>query len=155
MEIQRHVRGLLASLYVFEQVYMITKVQACVRRKQAMNTAIIHMVAVIHTQLIFRGAIVRSRQGRTVAAATTVQTAWRCCSGRFNYRLELLNIIIVQSVWRRRIAQKCSPWFGVVGETRQVARDDPECVAVARLHDELLALFGGRFDHAKHCTALE
>jgi hypothetical protein len=34
MEIQRHVRGLLASLYVFEQVYMITMVQACVRRSK-------------------------------------------------------------------------------------------------------------------------
>jgi myosin heavy subunit len=105
MEIQRHVRGLLASLYVFEQVHMITMVQACVRRKQAMDTAMNGMVAVIHIQSIFRGAVVRSRQGRTVAAATKVQTAWRCFSGRFNYQLDLLDIIIVQSVWRRRIAQ--------------------------------------------------
>jgi hypothetical protein len=105
MEIQRHVRGLLASLYVFEQVYMITMVQVCVRRNQAMDMAMNRMVTVIHIQSIFRGAIVRSRQGRTVSAATKVQTAWRCFSGRFNYLLDPLDIIIVQSVWRRRIAQ--------------------------------------------------
>jgi hypothetical protein len=85
--------------------------------------------------------------------ATKVQTAWRSFSGRFNYQLDLLDIIIVQSVWRRRIA-KCSPWFGF-GETRKVGRDDPECVAVVRLRDEFLALFGRRVDNAKHCTALE
>jgi hypothetical protein len=38
--------------------------------------------------------------------------AWRSFFGRFNFELDLLDIIIVQSVWCRRIA-KCSPWFGV------------------------------------------
>jgi hypothetical protein len=89
-ESQRYVRGLLA--------YMITMVQACVRRKQAMDTAMNRMVTVIHIQSIFPGAIVRSRQGRTVSAATKVQTAGRCLSGCFNYQLDLLDIIIVQSV---------------------------------------------------------
>jgi hypothetical protein len=139
MKNQRHVRGLLTSLYVFEQVYMITTVQACVRRKQAMDTAMNRLVTVIHIQSIFRGAMVRTRQARTVAAATKVQTAWRCFSGRFNYQLDLLNIIIVESVWRRRIAQNVHRGLVLV-KARKVSRHDPECAVVVRLHDELLAL---------------
>jgi hypothetical protein len=62
-----------------------------------------------------------------------------------------------------------SLWFSVFGvvaslkmvtvvlcwRNAKVSRDDSECMAVVRLHDDLLALFGRRVDHAKHCTALE
>jgi hypothetical protein len=130
LEIQRHVRGLLVSLYVFKQVHMITMVQACVRRKQARDTAMNRMVTVTHIQSIFPGALVRSRQGRTLAAATKVQTAWRCFSGRFNSQLDLPEDYRSQCLASSHCS-KCLPWFGV-GETRKVGLDDHECVAVAR-----------------------
>jgi hypothetical protein len=116
-----------AFLYVLEQVTMITMVRACVRRMQAMDTAMNRMVTVMHIQSIFRVAFVRSRQGWTVAAATKVQTAWRCFSGRFNLQSECLA--------SSSHCSKCSSWFCVC-ETRKVSLDDPECAVVVRLHDE-------------------
>jgi IQ calmodulin-binding motif len=105
IEIQRHVRGLIASLHVYDDIYKITLAQACVRRKQAMNYAMDRMVAIIEMQSLFRGCLLRMRRDRLAKAVTCVQTAWRAFSGRFNYQLDLLDVIIVQSVWRRKSAR--------------------------------------------------
>lgn len=106
IEIQRHVRGLIASLFVYEQIYKITVAQACVRRKLALDKAMDRMVAIIQIQSVFRGHLVRIRKEQWTRSATQVQTAWRSFSGRFNYQLDLLDIIIVQSIFRRKAAVK-------------------------------------------------
>jgi hypothetical protein len=65
--------------------------------------------------------------------------------------LDLPDIIIIHSVWRRRIAQNA--YRGLV-----LAKRDKSALMIMsawRSHDELLALFGRRVDHAKHCTAIE
>lgn len=105
IEIQRHVRGLIASWYVYDEIYKIKLVQACVRRKLAMEHAMDRMVSIIQIQSISRGFLLRVRQKRLIAAIIRVQAAWRCFTCRFSYQLDILDIIIVQSVWRKKIAQ--------------------------------------------------
>jgi hypothetical protein len=105
IEIQRHVRGLIASWYVYGEIHKIKLVQACVRRRLAMEQAMDRMVSIIQIQSIARGFLVRKRQTRLVTAVTHVQAAWRAFCCRFSYQLDILDIIIVQSVWRKAIAK--------------------------------------------------
>lgn len=105
IEIQRHVRGLIASWYVYDEIYKIKLVQACVRRKLAMERAMDRMVSIIQIQSICRGFLLRMRQKRLITAVTKVQSAWRAFTCRFTYQLDILDIIIMQSVWRKKIAQ--------------------------------------------------
>jgi IQ calmodulin-binding motif len=105
IEIQRHVRGLIASWYVYDEIYKIKLVQACVRRKLAMERAMDRMVSIIQIQSIGRGFLLRMRQKRLITAVTKVQSAWRAFTCRFTYQLDILDIIIMQSVWRKKIAQ--------------------------------------------------
>jgi IQ calmodulin-binding motif len=104
IEIQRHVRGLIASWYVYDELYKITLVQACARRKLAIDHAMDRMVAVIQVQAACRGFLVRHRRNRLISAITCIQTSWRAFSCRFNYQLDLLDVIIVQSIWRKQSA---------------------------------------------------
>jgi hypothetical protein len=104
IEIQRHVRGYLASLNVCEQIYMITLVQACLRRKLAINRAMDRMVSIIQIQACSRGFLTRSLYLRKKKSACKIQALWRGFSSRFNYQLDLLDIIIVQSICRRKLA---------------------------------------------------
>lgn len=105
IEIQRHVRGLLATLDVYEKIYNITIIQTAVRKHLAMNRAMDRMVSIIQIQSIARKFLVRKALAEQRAAATRIQTLYRSFSGRFNFQLDLLDIIIVQSVWRRKQAQ--------------------------------------------------
>jgi hypothetical protein len=104
IEIQRHVRGYLASLSVCEQIYMITLVQACLRRRLAINRAMDRMVSIIQIQACSRGFLTRSLYLRKKESASKIQAIWRGFSSRFSYQLDLLDIIIVQSVFRRKLA---------------------------------------------------
>ncbi len=106
IEIQRHVRGLLATLDVYEKIYNITIIQTAVRKFLAMNKAMDRMVSIIQIQSVARTFLVRKELAVKRAAATKIQTSYRSFIGRFNYQLDLLDIIIIQSVWRRRKAQK-------------------------------------------------
>ncbi|GAX19075.1 hypothetical protein FisN_3Lh009 [Fistulifera solaris] len=106
IEIQRHVRGLLATLDVYEKIYNITLIQTAVRKFLAMNQAMDRMVSIIQIQSVVRTFLVRKELAGKRAAATKIQTSYRSFIGRFNYQLDLLDIIIIQSVWRRRKAQK-------------------------------------------------
>jgi hypothetical protein len=105
IEIQRHVRGLLATLDVYEKIYNITIIQTAVRKFLAMNKAMDRMVSIIQIQSVVRTFLVRRELADKRAAATKIQTSYRSFIGRFNYQLDLLDIIIVQSIWRRRKAQ--------------------------------------------------
>ena len=106
IEIQRVVRGYLATLSVYEDLYNITMVQSLVRRKLAINRATDRMVFAIQLQSLVRGFLVRKHLKKLNDAAVVIQTAGRRFSCQFNYQLDLLDIISVQSVWRRRQAMK-------------------------------------------------
>jgi len=106
IEIQRHARGLLATLDVYEKIYKITMIQSSVRKFLAMNKAMDTMVSIIQIQSVIRMFLARNKFKAKRAAAVKIQTSYRCYSTRFNYQLDLLDIIISQSMWRRKIATR-------------------------------------------------
>ena len=106
IEVQRHVRGYLATMRVYEEIYKVTMVQSFVRMKLAMEEATNRMALVIQLQSVARGFIVRQQLEREHACATAIQANWRCFFTRLTYQFDLLDIIVVQSVWRRKMAIK-------------------------------------------------
>jgi myosin heavy subunit len=104
IEIQRFARGYMATLQVYESIYKITLVQSIARRKLAMDDATDKMAVIIQLQSILRGFMWRRKLEDLSIAALVIQTGWRSFSCRFNYQLDLLDIIIVQSIWRKKIA---------------------------------------------------
>ncbi|GKZ01271.1 hypothetical protein MPSEU_001078100 [Mayamaea pseudoterrestris] len=104
IEIQRFVRGYLATMSVYEDIFRVTIVQSVARRKVAIERATDRMIFIIHSQSLARGFLQRLRMKRMISAATVLQTKWRAFFCQFNYQLDVLDIIIVQSAWRRRSA---------------------------------------------------
>ncbi|KAG7343190.1 IQ calmodulin-binding motif-containing protein [Nitzschia inconspicua] len=103
IQIQRIVRGYLATMHVYEEIYKVTLVQSWVRMKIAMDDAAYRMALVIQVQAVARGFLQRRRLFRQTACATVIQASWRCFYNRLTYQFDLLDIIIVQSLWRRKI----------------------------------------------------
>ena len=102
--IQRYVRGYIATMSVYEEIYKITLVQNFVRMKIAMALAHQRKTMIHKTQAIVRGFILRGRLTKIREKAITIQTTWRSFYYRLVYQFKLLDIIIVQSVWRKRVA---------------------------------------------------
>jgi len=106
IEIQRYIRGYLATIRVYEDIFRVTVAQSIVRRKQAMDLATNKMIFIIQLQSLARGYLARESLKAQNNAATKLQTSWRGFFCQFNYQLDLLDIIIVQSIWRRNAAMK-------------------------------------------------
>eukprot|EP00529_Nitzschia_sp_RCC80_P009033 CAMPEP_0113470726 /NCGR_PEP_ID=MMETSP0014_2-20120614/16598_1 /TAXON_ID=2857 /ORGANISM="Nitzschia sp." /LENGTH=2347 /DNA_ID=CAMNT_0000363313 /DNA_START=663 /DNA_END=7706 /DNA_ORIENTATION=+ /assembly_acc=CAM_ASM_000159 len=106
IEIQRHMRGYLATMRVYEEIYRVTLIQSWVRMRIAMDAAAYRMALVIQLQSVSRGFLVRKRIEEEHKQATVIQTAWRCFYDRLTYQFDLLDIIIVQSLWRMKLGQK-------------------------------------------------
>ena len=104
IEIQRVVRGYLSTLHVYDDFYKITMIQSFVRMNQAIDKAMYRMAFVIQLQAIARSWLTRRRIKREQEAALTIQKNWRCFFKRLTFQFDLLDIIIVQSIWRRRQA---------------------------------------------------
>ena len=104
IEIQRHVRGYLATMQVYEDIYKVTLVQSLVRMRIAMDYAAYRMSLIIQVQAIARGFLERRRHVHRNRCATMIQSSWRCFYNRMNYQFDLLDIIIVQSLWRKKMA---------------------------------------------------
>lgn len=102
--IQRYVRGYIATMSVYEEIYKITLVQNFVRMKIAKALAHQRKTMIHKTQAIVRGFILRGRLTKIREKAITIQTTWRSFYYRLVYQFKLLDIIIVQSVWRRRMS---------------------------------------------------
>lgn len=121
IEVQRHVRGYLSTMRVYEEIYKVTMVQSFVRMKLAMEEATNRMALAIQLQSVCRGFIVRKRLERDHASATSIQTSWRSFFTRLNYQFQLLDVIIVQSVWRKKMAAKKAKNLRFQKETRAAA----------------------------------
>lgn len=104
IEIQRFVRGYLATMQVYEDIYKVTLVQSLVRMRIAMDYAAYRMSLIIQLQAIARGFLTRRRNARLHSCATQIQSSWRCFYNRLNYQFDLLDIIIVQSLWRKKLS---------------------------------------------------
>eukprot|EP00531_Pseudo-nitzschia_arenysensis_P000305 CAMPEP_0116156804 /NCGR_PEP_ID=MMETSP0329-20121206/23019_1 /TAXON_ID=697910 /ORGANISM="Pseudo-nitzschia arenysensis, Strain B593" /LENGTH=2263 /DNA_ID=CAMNT_0003653895 /DNA_START=211 /DNA_END=7002 /DNA_ORIENTATION=- len=119
IEIQRHVRGYLATMQVYEDIYKVTLVQSLVRMRIAMDYAAYRMSLIIQLQAIARGFLTRRRNARLHSCATKIQSGWRCFHNRLNYQFDLLDIIIVQSLWRKKLGVRIAE--RKVAEKRNIA----------------------------------
>lgn len=103
-QIQRIVRGYMATLSVYESIYKVTLVQSFVRMKLAIDEATYRMALIIQVQSIIRGYLVRKNMEVVTTSATLIQAAWRGYYSCMTYQYDVLDIIIVQSLVRRRSA---------------------------------------------------
>jgi myosin heavy subunit len=83
-EIQRVFRGYLATMSVYEDLYNVTLIQSIVRMKLGMNEA------------------ARKRKTLRCSAATKIQSLWRKYVSQLSFQFDVVDIIIVQSIIRRR-----------------------------------------------------
>ncbi|KAL3943446.1 MAG: hypothetical protein SGBAC_002494 [Bacillariaceae sp.] len=104
IEIQRVMRGYISTMKVYEDIYKITVIQSFVRMKQAVDKASWKMAHIVQLQSVFRGFLVRRRQEYQQICAIAIQANWRRFYHRLNYQFDLLDIIIAQSVWRKKMA---------------------------------------------------
>jgi hypothetical protein len=104
IEIQRVTRGYVATMRVYEDIYRVTMVQSYVRMRQAMDKTTLKLAHVIQVQSVVRGFLTRRRQEYQQVCAVAIQANWRRFYTRLNYQFDLLDIIITQSVWRKKLA---------------------------------------------------
>ena len=105
-QIQRVVRGYLATMHVFEDLYSITIVQSIVRMHLAINKAVDRLSSIIAIQSWWRGVSTRYEIGEREYSAIAIQSNWRRYLCQMAYQFDIIDIIIVQSIVRRRNAIK-------------------------------------------------
>ncbi len=105
-QIQKIARGYLATMKVYEDLYNITVVQSIVRRNLAIKQAEKRYSDIIIVQSVARGWMCRKEMGLLHSSATKIQTNWRAYTCQMNYQFDVVDIIIVQSIARKRAAQK-------------------------------------------------
>lgn len=105
-QIQRITRGYLATMHVFEDLYSITIVQSVVRRFLAINVAVDRLASIIAIQAWYRGIRAREAADERFYSALAIQTTWRRFMCQMTYQFDIIDIIIVQSVVRRRQAMQ-------------------------------------------------
>jgi hypothetical protein len=105
-QIQRIFRGYRATMTVYEDIYKVTLLQSYMRMKIAVERTSNKLAFVIQMQSIMRGYLVRKRLETMISKAIVMQRHWRGHSSRLNYQFDILDIILVQSVYRRSVAMK-------------------------------------------------
>lgn len=105
-QIQRVVRSYLATMHVFEDLYSITIVQSVVKMHLAINKAVDRLSSVIAIQAWYRGVSTRYEVGEREYSAIAIQSNWRRYLCQMSYQFDIIDIIIVQSIIRRRNAIK-------------------------------------------------
>jgi hypothetical protein len=103
-QIQRITRGYLATIHVFEDLYSITIVQSVVRRFLAINVAVDRLSSIIAIQAWWRGIRARDAADERYYSALAIQSTWRRYMCQMTYQFDIIDIIIVQSIVRRRQA---------------------------------------------------
>ena len=127
VRLQKIWRGCLARIQFVVDVHDIVLVQAVIRQwitnrliasREAAAILIeskwrAHLACTLYhqkrglciaMQAAYRGLLVRRELGFLGACSSVIQARWRCYWARLQYRLDLVEIIIVQSVSRRRAA---------------------------------------------------
>ena len=125
-QIQRIVRGYICQAKVYDCMYYIVRIQALFRgsyerklqkKKQAAATELQKFLRgykvrsdifkgnrVTPFQSLYRGHKARQDFYVAVASAKLLQAVWRSCAARISYQVEIVDIIISQSVVRRWLA---------------------------------------------------
>jgi hypothetical protein len=91
-------------MHVFEDLYSITIVQSVVRMHLAINKAVDRLSSVIAIQAWYRGVNARYEMGEREYSAIAIQSHWRRYLCQMSYQFDIIDIIIVQSIVRRRNA---------------------------------------------------
>ena len=105
IELQRHVRCFLAMRDLMRKLQSIKIIQSMFRRKVATNEAVDRMGAIIQIQAVARTFIVSTQFARELKAAIIIQKAFRGLSARTSYYFDLMDVVLIQSVWRRTLAE--------------------------------------------------
>lgn len=103
-QIQKIARGYLATMSVYEDLYNITVVQSIVRRNAAIKRAEDRYKNICCIQGIWRGQQCRRELNYLHWTAIKIQTAFRGYTAKLNFQFDIVDIIIVQSIARRKAA---------------------------------------------------
>jgi hypothetical protein len=103
-QIQKIGRGYLATMSVYEDLYNITVIQSIARRHIAMRAAEERYCSICKIQALWRGLQCRRELSYLHWSAIKVQSAWRGYTAKLNYQFDIVDIIICQSVIRRKHA---------------------------------------------------
>ena len=103
-QIQKIARGYLATMRVYEDLYNITVVQSIARRRAAIKASEDRYRSICTIQALWRGLQCRRELSYLHWSAVKVQSVWRGYTAKLNYQFDIVDIIIVQSVVRRRAA---------------------------------------------------
>lgn len=121
-QIQRITRGYLATMHVFEDLYSITIVQSVVRRFLTINKAVDRLSSIIAIQAWYRGIRAREAAEDRFYSAIAIQSTWRRYMCQMTYQFDIIDIIIVQSIVRRRQALQLRKKTAAVVRIQTLAR---------------------------------
>lgn len=121
-QIQRITRGYLATMHVFEDLYSITIVQSVVRRFLAINVAVDRLSSVIAIQAWYRGIRAREIVDEKFYSAIAIQSTWRRYMCQMTYQFDIIDVIIVQSIVRRKQAIQLRKKTAAVVRIQALAR---------------------------------
>jgi hypothetical protein len=121
-QIQRITRGYLATMHVFEDLYSITIVQSVVRRFLAINVAVDRLSSIIAIQAWYRGIRAREAADEKFYSAIAIQSTWRRYMCQMTYQFDIIDIIIVQSIVRRKQAIQLRKKTAAVVRIQALAR---------------------------------
>ena len=105
-QMQRVCRGYLATMKVYEALYNITVVQSIARRRAAIKKSQTLYNSIVQIQSVIRGNFCRQMIQDRNQKALAIQTSWRRFITQLNYQFDTVDIIIVQSIARKRACQK-------------------------------------------------
>jgi len=103
-QIQKIARGYLATMSVYENLYNITVVQSIARRNAAIRMAEDRYRKICVIQGLWRGKQCRRELHYLHWTAQKIQTTWRGYTAKLSFQFDIVDIIIVQSIARRRAA---------------------------------------------------
>jgi len=121
-QIQRITRGYLATMHVFEDLYSITIVQSVVRRFLAINLAVDRLSSIIAIQAWYRGIRAREVADEKVFSAIAIQSTWRRYVCQMTYQFDIIDIIIAQSIVRRKQAMQLRKKTAAIVRIQALAR---------------------------------
>jgi myosin heavy subunit len=99
--IQSHIRAYLATMYVYETLYNVTVIQSLFRRRLAVEEARRRRAAIPVIQNFVHSFKFHHHEFTMHSNATKIQATWRGFITHLTYQFTLVDIIIVQSVFRR------------------------------------------------------
>ena len=106
IEIQRTFRGYLAACKVYDDIYRVVVIQSCLRRLIGQKKCTHRLQCIVMIQSCYRSFQSKQLIEKYHTSATTIQSLYRSYSAQLHFQFDVVDIIIVQSLVRRRGGQK-------------------------------------------------